>query len=105
LSTDFGLKEFNVKSEKERIIRYRRYVYEAGALKQPETGSVKVIDDKVLDEERSRELELSKSDRFVSKEVSHHFFADFSNFLSDCRPKFFLPFFLTNGIFYAIVAT
>jgi hypothetical protein len=33
LSTDFGLKEFNVKNEKERIRRYRRYVYEAGALK------------------------------------------------------------------------
>ena len=30
LSTDFGLKEFKVKSEKERIRRYRRYVYEAG---------------------------------------------------------------------------
>jgi len=39
LSTDFGLKEFNpppadkcLKSEKERIRRYRRYVYEAGAI-------------------------------------------------------------------------
>jgi hypothetical protein len=38
LSTDFGLKEFNVKSEKERIRRYRRYVYEAGALNRPEKG-------------------------------------------------------------------
>ena len=28
LSTDFGLKEFNVKSEKERIRLYRKYVYE-----------------------------------------------------------------------------
>jgi putative transposase len=28
LSTDFGLKEFNVKSKKERIRRYRRYVCE-----------------------------------------------------------------------------
>ena len=32
LSTDLGLKEFNVKSEEERIVAYRRYVYEAGAL-------------------------------------------------------------------------
>ncbi len=64
LSTDFGLKEFNVKSKKERIRRYRRYVYEAGTLNQPEKGSVKVIEDKVLKKERSKEFELSKSDRF-----------------------------------------
>ena len=64
LSTDFGLKEFNVKSKKERIRRYRRYVYEAGALNQPEKGSVKVIEDRVLEKERRREFELSKTDRF-----------------------------------------
>ena len=64
LSTDFGLKEFNVKSKKERIRRYRRYVYEAGSLNRPAKGSVKVIEDKVLEKERSREFELSKSDRF-----------------------------------------
>jgi putative transposase len=64
LSTDFGLKEFSVKSKKERIQRYRRYVYEAGALKQPEKGNAKIIDDKVLKKERRREFELSRSDRF-----------------------------------------
>jgi len=32
LSTDFGLVEFNVMDEAERLRRYRRYVYEAGAL-------------------------------------------------------------------------
>jgi putative transposase len=64
LSTDFGLKEFNVKSKKERVRRYRRYVYEAGALNQPEKGNAKVIEDKVLEKERRREFELSKSDRF-----------------------------------------
>ena len=35
LSTDFGLKEFNVKSGKERVRRYREYVYETGAIKPP----------------------------------------------------------------------
>jgi len=64
LSTDFGLKEFNVKSKKERIRRYRRYVYEAASLNQPEKGNVKVIADKLLEKERRREFELSKSDRF-----------------------------------------
>jgi REP-associated tyrosine transposase len=64
LSTDFGLKEFNVQSKKERIRRYRRYVYEAGALDRPEKGNIQVIEDKVLVKERSRDFELSKSDRF-----------------------------------------
>ena len=64
LSTDFGLKEFNVKSEKERIRRYRRYVYEAGAVNRPEKGKTKVIGDRILEKERKREFELSRSDRF-----------------------------------------
>jgi len=80
LSTDFGLKEFNVKSEKERIRRYRRYVYESGALNllekgnTPEkyaplsqvnsTGQAKVMGDRILEKERNREFELSRNDRF-----------------------------------------
>jgi REP element-mobilizing transposase RayT len=64
LSTDFGLQEFNVKSKKERIRRYRRYVYEAGSLDRPEKGSARVIEDKVLERERSRGFELSRTDRF-----------------------------------------
>src|SRR5210317_100745 len=64
LSTDFGLKEFNVKSENERIRRYRRYVYEAGAVNRPEKGKIKVIGDRILEKERKREFELSRSDRF-----------------------------------------
>jgi putative transposase len=59
-----GLKEFNVKSEKERIRRYRRYVYEAGAVSRPEQGRSKVIGDRILEKERNREFELSRSDRF-----------------------------------------
>jgi len=64
LSTDFGLKEFNIKIKKERIRKYRRYVYEAGAVNQPEKGKAKVIDGKVLEKERNREFELSRNDRF-----------------------------------------
>jgi putative transposase len=64
LSTDFGLKEFNVKSKKERIRRYRRYVYEAGSLNRLEKGKIKVIEDKVLEKERNRDFEFSRSDRF-----------------------------------------
>ncbi len=64
LSTDFGLKEFNVKSEKERIRRYRRYVYEAGAISRPDKMQAKVIDDRILAKERRRDFELSRNDRF-----------------------------------------
>jgi hypothetical protein len=64
LSTDFGLKEFNVKSEKDRIRRYRRYVYEAGAISRPDKMQAKVIDDKVAANERKKGFEISRVDRF-----------------------------------------
>jgi REP element-mobilizing transposase RayT len=80
LSLDFGLIEFGpgeirsaVSSEfhwagvldaRERLKHYRRYVYEAGSLSRPEKGNIKVIEDKVIEKERSRNFELSKSDRF-----------------------------------------
>ena len=64
LSTDFGLKEFSVKSQKERIRRYRRYVYEAGAISRPDKMQAKVIDDKVVAKERKKEFEISRISRF-----------------------------------------
>jgi REP element-mobilizing transposase RayT len=64
LSMDFGLKEFNVKSEKERIRRYRRYVYEAGAISRPDKMQAKVIDDRVVAKERKKDFEISRINRF-----------------------------------------
>ena len=64
LSTDFGLKEFNVKSEKERIKRYRRYVYESGAVDRPDQLQSKVIDPKVLAKERKKDFEIDRLSRF-----------------------------------------
>ena len=64
LSTDFGLKEFNVKSCKERIRRYRRYVYEAGALERPDKMQGNVIDEKVVAKERKKDFEISRVSRF-----------------------------------------
>ncbi|MDD2235156.1 MAG: hypothetical protein PHR37_04740 [Eubacteriales bacterium] len=64
LSTDFGMKEFNVKDEKERIRRYRRYVYEAGALNRPDKGRAQVIDEKTVEKERKKSFELTRTDRF-----------------------------------------
>ncbi len=59
-----GLKEFNVKSKKERIRRYRRYVYEAGALSRPDKMQAKVIDVKVVAKERKKDFEINRINRF-----------------------------------------
>jgi len=63
LSTDFGLEEFNppsagkcLKNEKERIRRYRRYVYEAGAIGRPDKMQAGVIDVKVVAKERKKRI-------------------------------------------------
>jgi hypothetical protein len=64
LSLDFGLLEFGVVDTEERLKRYRRYVYEAGAINEPAKGRVKVIKDNVLERERKRAFELSRNDRF-----------------------------------------
>ena len=64
LSTDFGLKEFNVKNQNERIKRYRRYVYEAGAISRSDKMYAKVIDDKVFAKERKKDFEISRISRF-----------------------------------------
>jgi REP element-mobilizing transposase RayT len=64
LSTDFGLEEFNVKSKKERIRRYRRYVYEAGTIDRPDKLQAKVIDAKVVAKERKKDFEISRVSRF-----------------------------------------
>jgi len=92
LSLDFGLKEFGpggirsaVKGEfhwagvidaNERLRRYRRYVYEAGALDRPDrnmapvpssgaTGQAKVIDSDIIENERQKNYEISRIDRFM----------------------------------------
>jgi putative transposase len=64
LSTDFGLKEFNINNKKERIRRYRRYVYEAGAISRPDKMEAKVIDDHVVAKERKKGFEISRVNRF-----------------------------------------
>jgi REP element-mobilizing transposase RayT len=64
LSTDFGLIEFNVKSQKERVRWYRRYVYEAGALNRPDQIQAQVIEDKVVAKERKKKFEINRITRF-----------------------------------------
>jgi hypothetical protein len=67
LSLDFGLQEFGTMDAAERLRSYRRYVYEAGAINRPDKMQAKVISDKILEKERKREFELSRSDRFRSR--------------------------------------
>ena len=55
-----GLKEFNVKSEKERIRRYRRFLYEKAAKGDQ-------IHEKTLNKELKREFKLSKINRFTQR--------------------------------------
>lgn len=63
LSTDFGLKEFNVKSEKERVRRYRLYMYHAGSIDRPEKDKVKIIDPRVLQKEKRKGFQITQASR------------------------------------------
>jgi len=65
LSTDFGLKEFNVQSEKERIRLYRKYVYETGAIQRNNQQQSKIIDEKIVAKEQKKNFEISRKDRFL----------------------------------------
>ncbi len=64
LSLDFGLIEFGLIDAQERLKRYRRYVYEAGALNRPDKGQTKVIDNAALKKERHKNYEIGRVDRF-----------------------------------------
>jgi len=64
LSLDFGLKEFGVVNTEERLTRYRRYVYEAGALDHPSKGQARVIDNDIVEHERENDFELNRMRRF-----------------------------------------
>jgi len=67
LSTDFGLVEFGNSDEKERFRRYRRYLYEKGAIKCSDGKNTHVISEKVLEKERANNFEISKTNRFLNK--------------------------------------
>ena len=64
LSLDFGLIEFGVLDAEERLKRYRRYVYEAGAIDRSEKPTAAVIDNAVLEKERNNDFELKRAQRF-----------------------------------------
>jgi REP element-mobilizing transposase RayT len=64
LSLDFGLQKFGVLDAEERLNRYRRYVYEAGALDRSGKPGAGVIDNRALEKERKNDFELKRIQRF-----------------------------------------
>jgi len=64
LSLDFGLKEFGVVNTEERLKRYRRYVYETGALDHPQKDQGRIIKNDMVEHERKNDFELNRIRRF-----------------------------------------
>jgi len=62
LSLDFGLKGFGALNAAERLKKYRRFLYESGAVKT-EKGTQ--LNEKIVEKERERDFELSKINRFA----------------------------------------
>jgi REP element-mobilizing transposase RayT len=67
LSTDFGLVEFGDMEEAERFRRYRRYVYEAGALTRSDGKKRNVIDQAIVEKEREQNYEPTRTARFMNR--------------------------------------
>ncbi len=64
MSLYFELSGFSKTGGEERLKRYRKYFYEAGALDRPDQNQSKVIDDKVIEKERKSDYEITRVDRF-----------------------------------------
>ena len=56
--------EFGILDVEERLKRYRRYVYEAGALGHPGKEQARVIDKDLVEHERGKNYKVSRADRF-----------------------------------------
>ncbi|MFZ5570504.1 MAG: transposase [Thermodesulfobacteriota bacterium] len=69
LSLDFGLKEFGVLDAGERLRLYRKFMYEAGAIKKGEDrrvkgGKKKGIGENTVEKERKKGFRITRVDRF-----------------------------------------
>ncbi len=65
LSLDFGLKELGVLEAKERLRLYRKFLYEAGAIKTG--GKKKGIVQKTVEKERKKGYRFTRTDRFLHR--------------------------------------
>jgi len=68
LSLDFGLREFGVMDNKGRLRRYRRFLYETGAMEET-TGSQKerktAIESSIVKKERKNNFQMTRTRRFM----------------------------------------
>ncbi len=68
LSIDFGLREFGEMDNIERLRRYRRFLYETGAMEK-KTGSRKkqtnAIDQSIIKKERKKDFQMTRRHRFM----------------------------------------
>jgi len=90
LSTDFGLTEFAVKSAKERMAYYRRFVYEKGVLIKEVEDRSKGLELNGVDRFRYRTRYFTDSDIIGTKEFVSRFYAAFKGHFSskhEKRPK------------------
>ncbi len=64
LSLDFGLQDCRDLNSKERLSRYRQFVYEAGSI---ETQKGRAIDAEILEKERQKGFSPTRADRFLAR--------------------------------------
>ena len=71
LSLDFGLKEFGVMTNKERLKYYHKYVYEAGNLDRTNSVAAKLTDSDILEKENQKDYQkdckIRRIDRFMNR--------------------------------------
>lgn len=70
LSLDFGLREYGVRDDQERLRRYRRFLYENGGRVKENSSK---IDKKIVEKERERDFRISQTDRLLYRT---RYFAD-----------------------------
>ncbi len=59
-----AIQEFDVRNRKERVRRYRRYVYEAAALKRSRGKSCIMIDEKIIEKESKTDFKNTRAYKF-----------------------------------------
>ncbi len=64
LSLDLGLRQFGDMSDKQRLKKYRAYVYETGAMEKGQGAKIKA---KTYDKEKRKGFELTRADRFACR--------------------------------------
>ncbi len=64
LSLDFGLKEFGVRSAKERLKHYKKFVYETGAVDAGKGAKIKA---EIIEAERKNDFEITRADLFKQR--------------------------------------